>query len=207
MRPVRPPAHNPAMTSSDESADETAPGLAWSVEELAEPPAGRSWRAAWVAAVAVLLACGVVAVLIGTLSRNDEPNAQAPPVLSSAAVTPMMPPRAVAPTVPATTVTVQATPSTVTVEASPPPETTTVPSAAPLSEAVYDQRFLDRMASLGYVVSDRSLAVSNAHEVCQLLRLGESPAQVNQQMAARTGASMADVLQLTASAMLAYPDC
>jgi len=117
------------------------------------------------------------------------------------------------------TVTVRDTPPTVTVEAAPPRETvpdpvSVIPSPPRSSipapgevDSVYDQRFLDQMRSLGYVIVNRQLLLRNAHEACRLLRQGESTGQVNQEMSQRMGTSMSDTLQLTSSAMLTYPDC
>lgn len=126
------------------------------------------------------------------------------------------------------TVTVKATPPTVTVKATPPtvtvepaPTTVTVPApagpihfprrsgdAAPHAvDPAADQRFLDQMRSLGYVIVNQQLILHNAHEACRLLRQGDSPEQVDQEMAARMGTNTADTLQLVSSAMLAYPDC
>ncbi len=126
------------------------------------------------------------------------------------------------------TVTVKATPPTVTVKATPPtvtvepvPTTVTVPApagtihfprrssdAAPQAiDPAADQRFLDHMRSLGYVIVNPQLILHNAHEACRLLRQGDSAEQVDQEMAARMGTNTADSLQLVSSAMLAYPDC
>ena len=122
--------------------------------------------------------------------------------------------------------TVTATPPTVTIKTTPPTETVTVkatPPTAPIStvpsrrrssaaaprevDTLYDQRFLDQMRSLGYVIVNPQLVLRNGHETCRLLRQGESVEQVNQQMSAQMGANMSDTLHLTSSAMLAYPDC
>jgi hypothetical protein len=117
------------------------------------------------------------------------------------------------------TVTVRETPPTVTVEAAPTTATVEAPLSAVPSprrssvaaprevDTLYDQRFLDRMRSLGYVITNPPLMLRNAHEACRLFRQGESAEQVNQQMSAQMGTNMTDTLQLTSSAMLAYPDC
>jgi hypothetical protein len=63
------------------------------------------------------------------------------------------------------------------------------------------------MRSLGYTITNESLAVRNAHETCRLFGQGESVSQVNEQMSAKMGASTSDTLQLTSSAILAYPNC
>jgi len=137
-----------------------------------------------------------------------------PPTVTVKATPPTVTVKATPPTV-----TVRDTPPTVTVEAAPP--TVTVPdpvsvipsprrSSMPAPgevDSVYDQRFLDHMRSLGYVIVNRQLLLRNAHEACRLLRRGESTGQVNQEMSERMGTSMSDTLQLTSSAMLTYPDC
>ena len=92
----------------------------------------------------------------------------------------------------------------------PPPVATTTqrvsvqPTPESLPESVYDQRFLDRMRSLGYVIANQQLILSHAHETCRLFQLGESVDQVNAQMQARMGVSMSETLQLTGDAMLSY---
>jgi Protein of unknown function (DUF732) len=89
-------------------------------------------------------------------------------------------------------------PKITTVQVTPEPSAEAV-LARQLSESVYDQRFLDRMASLGYTVSNRSLAQSSGHEVCRLLRLGDSPSQVNHEMAARMGSTRAAQFVVTSN--------
>jgi hypothetical protein len=77
----------------------------------------------------------------------------------------------------------------------------------PQFDPARDQWLLNNMRSLGYVIVNPQLVISNAHEACRLFQQGESSEQVNQQMSTRTGANMTDTLQLTSSAMLAYPNC
>ena len=200
-----------------------APELAWSLDDDAvEQPADRqSWGLALgqaavmlsIGAVVALVICAVGWVLVGT-QRDEQPL----PVEAHVTTVAAQPSYLAAPTAVAqpSTVTVQAAPTTITVRAAPEPETTTVrvtpePSSeaivAPLSEATYDQRFLDRMRSLGYTITDQQLALRNAHESCRLFRQGESPSQVDQQMSTSMGASMIDAMQLVSSAMLSYPNC
>jgi len=85
---------------------------------------------------------------------------------------------------------VEAAPTTVEapLSAAPPPRRSS--AAAPREvDTLYDQRFLDQMRSLGYVIVNPQLALRNAHEACRLFRLGESAEQVNQQMSAQMGAN------------------
>ena len=211
---------------------QAAPELAWSLDDGAATPVERhSWRLAW-AQAAVFAALGAVcAFAVGAvgwvLVGVHDVSRQAPPVTRRAQEVAPTPNRT-APTALAApaTVTVEATPPTVTVKATPPtvtvepaPATVTVrvpagPLAAPRSsltppaaDPVGDQRFLDHMRALGYVIVNRQLLLDNAHEACRLLRQGDSTDQVNQEMATRMGTSTADTLQLVSSAMLAYPDC
>ena len=197
--------------------------LAWSLDDDAvQQPADRqSWGLALgqaavmlsIGAVVALVICAVGWVLVGT-QRDEQPL----PVEAHVTTVAAQPSYLAAPTAVAqpSTVTVQAAPTTITVRAAPEPETTTVrvtpePSSeaivAPLSEATYDQRFLDRMRSLGYTITDQQLALRNAHESCRLFRQGESPSQVDQQLSTSMGASMIDAMQLVSSAMLSYPNC
>jgi len=180
------------------------------------PAQRHSWALVWAQAAAFVsmgVASAVVVAAAGWLLlrvRHDPP--QSPPVAHrpaqvTATTSTKAPPAPSTVTVVATapTVTVGATPPTVTVGA---PATTASRVAAPhAGEADDDQRFLEHMRSLGYVIFDPEVALSNAHEACRLLRRGESTDQVDQEMSARTGANMTDTVQLVSSAMLDYPDC
>jgi len=120
-----------------------------------------------------------------------------PPVTVTVQAAPKPPPVTV-------TITAKPAPATVTVQAPPPP----APKPAdPAADPAADERFLDGMRQFGYQVTDRQLALSNAHEACRLFRQGEPAAEVNQEMAARMHASLDATLMLTSSAMLSYPDC
>jgi hypothetical protein len=96
-----------------------------------------------------------------------------------------------------------------TPQPAPAPKPPVVPLVAPSPEfdPARDQWLLDNLRSLGYMIFNPPLVIHNAHEFCRLLQQGESTRQADQQMAAQTGASTVDILQLTASAMLAYPNC
>jgi Protein of unknown function (DUF732) len=140
-------------------------------------------------------------------------------VIATSTVTVQATPPTVTVTATPPTITVKSTPPTVTVKAAPttvtlPDPSATIPpprrssvAAPPEADTVYDQRFLDQMRSDGYVITNPQLMLRNAHEACRLFQQGESAEQVNQQMSAQMGADMTDTLQLTSSAMLAYPDC
>ncbi|WP_407687580.1 DUF732 domain-containing protein [Mycobacterium sp. HUMS_1102779] len=211
---------------------QAAPELAWSLDDGEAMPVERhSWRMAW-AQAAVFAALGALcAFAIGAvgwvLVRGHEDWRQSPPVAHRPGEVTATPARkAPAALAAPATVTVRATPPTVTVKATPPtvtvepaPTTVTVPApAGPLesprsslapqaADPVGDQRFLDHMRALGYVIVNRQLLLDNAHEACRLLRQGDSTDQVDQEMAARMATSTSDTLQLVSSAMLAYPDC
>lgn len=75
------------------------------------------------------------------------------------------------------------------------------------SDTAGDQRMLASVRAVGGQIYNVDLLLANAHETCRLFRQGLSVDEVNQQMAARTGAPMADVVQITSSAMLSYPNC
>ncbi len=214
-----------AETTFVPPASESAPDLAWSLGDDADTVLfnRHSWDSAWGRAVLVVGCAIAIALLISIgglivmLAHRDnlspEPAAQpATVVVQTSLVASPAPPTT-------TTVTVQASPTTVTVQAAPTTVTVKVPvtptaptrslkSVTPSSvDSANDQRFLDKMRSLGYTITDPQLALHNAHETCRLFQLGESVEQVNQQMSAKMGASMSDTLQLTSSAILAYPDC
>jgi hypothetical protein len=99
-------------------------------------------------------------------------------------------------------------PPPVSTEVPPPPVgTPELPAPVPVFEDSRDQWLLNNLRSLGYTIVDPSLVIANAHQACRLLQQGESTDQMDQQMQARMGANMTDTLQLTSSAMLAYPNC
>jgi 7-keto-8-aminopelargonate synthetase-like enzyme len=92
-------------------------------------------------------------------------------------------------------------------EVPPPPPVSELPAPVPVFDDSRDQWLLNNLRSLGYTILNPALVIANAREACRLLQQGESTAQMNQQMQARMGASTIDTLQLTSSAMLAYPNC
>lgn len=220
-----------AETTFVPPASDLAPDLAWSLGDEAADTVllnRHSWDSAWgrallVAGCAIALALlisigGLMVILTHRATWATAPAAQHESVVVQTSL--------VAP--PATsTVTVQASPTTVTVQAPPtvtvPATPTTVTVRVPVTptaptrslkrvtpsdvDSADDQQFLDRMRSLGYTITNPEVALRNAHETCRLFQMGESAEQVNQQMSARMGASMSDTLQLTSSAVLAYPDC
>jgi hypothetical protein len=200
-------------------------------------PERQSWGLACAQAAVLALIGVVLAFVIGAagaeLVRAHDDSRQAPrvahravaemPTTSAKAHAMVVAPPTVTVKTTPPTVTVKATPPTVTVKAAPPTITveaapTTVTQPAPLPapstaivpgevDTIYDHRFLDRMRSLGYLILNPPLMLRNAHEACRLFRHGESAEQVNQQMSAEMRTNMTDTLQLTSSAMLAYPDC
>jgi hypothetical protein len=194
-------------------------------------------QAAVFAVIGVVLAFVIGAVGRALVRAHDDPQQGPSVAHRAAEVMPTTSTKAHAMLAAPSTVTVDATPPTVTVKATPPTVTvkaaaptitieaapTTVTLPAPIStvpfpgrtsastpgelDTTYDQRFLDRMRSLGYIILNPPLMLRNAHEACRLFRQGEAAEQVNQQMSAEMGTNMTDTLQLTSSAMLAYPDC
>ncbi|CPR12388.1 hypothetical protein BN971_03686 [Mycobacterium bohemicum DSM 44277] len=188
------------------------PSLAWSLDHDADTVllGRRAWDSRWAravlgagcaAAVALLAAVGgLIAMLAHRGDRSPAPAAQPATVVVQTSI--------VAPAPPVTaTVTVQAAPTTVTVKV-PVTPTRALKAVTPSSvDNANDERFLARMRSLGYTVTDKDLILRNAHETCRLFQSGESVEQVNQQMSTQMRASMSDTVQLTSSAILAYPDC
>ncbi len=221
-----------AETTWAPPASEPASDLAWSLGDDAETIVTdhHPWDSAWSRAVLVVGGALAVALLIGvgglmiTMTPRESRVLAAQPatviVQTSVVELPAPPPVTKTVTVHAspTTVTVQASP-TVTIQAAPTTATVTVPatstgptqsskSATPSSvDSANDQRFLDTVRALGYTISNPQAALRNAHETCRLFQLGESVDQVNQQLRAKTGAPMNDVVQFTSSVMLSYPDC
>lgn len=194
-------------TTVEPPATAAVPELAWSLDDadraVTKKTGGRqSWAVACgLAAVLLLVAVGA-AVAIGILGWAP---ARPREFLSAPGKSPV-------PTAPDLKVVDRAPPpSPPPVVASPkelppaPPPRPTVP--APQADTAGDQRMLASLRGLGLTIYDEQLVLRNAHEVCDLFRQGESVDEVNQRMAAQTGASMADVLQLTSSAMLSYPNC
>jgi hypothetical protein len=200
---------------------------AWSLEDESDTPTEPyTWPSAWLRAGLLVLCAAVIAGVIwavGWVVVGRKPTIAAVPAASghrpSPAATPAAAPRshsvpaplaAPAPAprttvAPMPTVRIEASPPVAT-EVSPPPPAPKLPPA-PVFEDNRDQWLLNNLRSLGYTIVNPALVISNAHEACRLLQQGESTDLMNQQMQARMGASMLDTLQLTSSAMLAYPNC
>jgi hypothetical protein len=222
-QPAAPDADDPTVVVADDKATALV-GLAWSDTDNDETIAlddDRDRTTFWLwlyagTAAAVVLILGVVLWFV--LSDHHHPT-EAVAVPASAApdvVLPASPAVAAPAPVPSATPAPAAHAPAVTIEASPPVmrEVPPPPVAAPVPpapattfDASRDQWLLNNLRSLGYTIVNPSLVIANAHEACRLLQQGESTDQMNQQMQARMGASTIDTLQLTSSAMLAYPDC
>ena len=207
------------------SVQTDAVDLAWSLEDTTPdvmPGDGRRPLSAVLLALLAVVAAGGVALGAFVVGQREPERINAPSRASSAPPPPppVAPPSHAVPVpvaapaakpAPPVPSTVRVPPSTVTIEASPPVATEVPPPPppppAPQFDPARDQWLLDNLRSLGYVIVNPQLAISNAHEACRLFQQGESSEQVNQQMSARMGANMTDTLQLTSSAMLAYPNC
>ncbi|MEI7715496.1 MAG: DUF732 domain-containing protein [Mycobacterium sp.] len=204
-------------------ASESASDLAWSLGDDADTVVTdhHPWDSAWSRAVLVVGGAMALALLIGigglimTVTPRDGRVLAAQPatviVQTSVLELPAPPPVTKTVTVQASpTATVQAAPTTATVTV---PATSTGPTRSSKSptpssvDSANDQRFLDTVRALGYTIANPQAALRNAHETCRLFQLGESADQVNQQLRAKTGAPMNDVVQFTSSVMLSYPDC
>ncbi len=167
----------------------------------------------WAAVILVFLLPVVAIIALGSYYQHRAGGTATAAWKVSVEPTPSAaPPTTVISTVvaaPSTVTEVISTPQETASEVTPPPPSVvviTVPSPVPDAQAA-DQRFLDRMGSLGYTVADRSAALRVAHQVCRLFRQGETPEQIDQQLEAQTRSSPTDVLELVSSAMLSYPDC
>jgi hypothetical protein len=207
------------------SVQTDAADLAWSLEDTtpdAMPGDGRRPLSAVLLALLAVVAAGGVALGAFVVGQHEPERINAPrrassspppppPVASPSHAVPVPVATPAAKPAPPAPSTVRVAPPTITIEASPPVATEVPPPppppSAPQFDPVRDQWLLNNMRSLGYVIVNPQLVISNAHEACRLFQRGESSEQVNQQMSTRMGANMTDTLQLTSSAMLAYPNC
>jgi hypothetical protein len=197
------------MATTPENA--AAANLAWSLDDSA-PDVTPADRGRPLPKSLLVLLAAVVAGAVGLgafILGQHEPDRMSAPPQAPAAATPHPTPFAAAATRAPTTaptpklrVRIEASPPVATEVPPPPP-----PPPAPEFDPARDQWLLNNLRSLGYVIVNPPLVISNAHEACRLFQQGESSEQVNQQMSARMSASMIDTLQLTSSAMLAYPNC
>jgi hypothetical protein len=197
------------MTTTPENA--AAANLAWSLDDGTPDVMPADGARPLPKSLLVLLAAvvaGGVALGAFILGQHEPDRISAPPRAPAAAIPHPSPIAAAATRAPSTApapklrVSIEASPPVATEVPPPPP-----PQPAPQFDPARDQWLLDHLRSLGYVIVNPPLVISNAHEACRLFQQGESSEQVNQQMAARMSASMIDTLQLTSSAMLAYPNC
>ena len=211
---------------STDPGETWAPAEAWSleIEESDDPAERHTWPGTWMRAGLLAFCATLIAGVVGvvgwaTMPRHNatqmpathdhrpEPGATpvaAPPIHD--VVAPLAAPKPPAPsTTPA--VTIEASPP-VQREVPPPPPPVAAPELpAPAFDPSCDQWLLNNMRSLGYTIMNPPLVIAKAHEACRLQQQGESTDQMNQHMQARMGASTLDTLQLTSSAMLAYPNC
>jgi Protein of unknown function (DUF732) len=205
----------------------SASNEAWSLEldESDSPTEGYTWPAAWLRAALLALCAAVIAGAIGVIGWTTAPRlshtstsvtrGHRPSHPATPAAAPRSHPVPVPLAAPAPAPSTTAAPSpTVRIEASPPVATEVPPPAPapklappPVFEDSQDQWLLNNLRSLGYTIINPSLVISNAHEACRLLQQGESTDEMNKEMQARMGTDLTDTLQLTSSAMLAFPNC
>jgi hypothetical protein len=219
-------AETTALAATDPGAP-SASYYAWSREsaEFDTPTERHTWPSACLRAGLLALCASVIAGVVSVVgwataprhsdtsipaTRDHRPSRAATRVAaprSHGAPVPLAAPTPVPsiPVVPSPTVRIDASPPVATEV--PPPPPASKPPPVPLFEDSQDQWLLNNLRSLGYTIVNPALVISNAHGACRLLQQGESTDQMNQQMQARMGASMLDTLQLTSSAMLAYPNC
>jgi hypothetical protein len=207
------PVADAETTAIPDGLQTTAADLAWSVDDNAPdvmPTDGA--RPLSKALLALLAAVVASAVALGAFMLGlREPDRVSAPAAAPAVATPHSSQFAAAAKPAPTTAPPPKPKPRVRIEASPPVETEVPPPPPPPPPPQFDpardQWLLNNLRSLGYVIINPPLVISNAHEACRLFREGESSEQVNQEMSARMGANMIDTLQLTSSAMLAYPNC
>jgi hypothetical protein len=206
-----------------------APVEAWSLEvdESDDPTERYTWPGTWMRAALLALCATLIASVVGvvgwaTMPRRSDTHIpathghRAAPTATPVAAPrnspvplPLAAPAPVSSTapVPSPTVTIEASPPVQREVPPPPPPVPEPPAPMPVLDDSRDQWLLNNLRSLGYTIVNAPLVIANAHEACRLLQQGESTDQMNQQMQARMGASTIDTLQLTSSAMLAYPNC
>lgn len=175
---------------------ETEAHRAWALDPDPPEPSSRRGVVAAAVAAALLLIAGAGGVAVWQL-RPVEPVA---PVV--VAVEPIEPEPPAEPE-PVVKPDFSSVPAAKTVNPPPPP--------APVSLVDYDQRFLSRMQAAGFVIWNPSLAVTRAHQVCALLRAGETVAQVRQRMAVEASKDGSDPYPtadtIMAAVMDIYPNC
>jgi hypothetical protein len=217
-------AESSGPTAAVSPTETNAVALAWSSEvdthEPAESHSDCRTRLLWAPLLVAFVATSAAVVWFSatlyreertlTAAHRETPAHISPAHISAAparaAHTPAPPPPSSAAPTPTTVVLV--VPPPVSTEVPPPPAATPeLPAPVPAFEDSRDRWLLNNLRSLGYTIVNPSLVIANAHEACRLLQQGESTDQMDQQMQARMGASTIDTLQLTSSAMLAYPNC
>lgn len=177
-------------------------GLAWSAEPLCEPTdhaVAGSWWLVWRAAAIELLAGLVVAVAVGAAGwawlGMDDSSIYLPPVVVTAPVPPAPVPE-----------------SNPRDDRNPIPPTwantaTIKHLATPIGTPAADQRILDTLREWGYTIGNPAAVLANAHQACQQLRDGQDPVQVDDQLAARTGADWSQAVALVSAVQLSGAKC
>ncbi|ORW27030.1 hypothetical protein AWC19_03130 [Mycobacterium palustre] len=169
----------------------TEPGLAWSQDdELDDAVFREPWRAALVAAAAILVITGSIAFVISTWQRHRPaehvvqggimepatmPAAELPPITAPAPIAAPAPPPP-GPSMAPPTVTVAAPVPTITVTQTPSPTPIAVAPPAPRG----DQVFLSEARAGGLVILDESVATADARQGCAYMAAGHTPAQAEQ---------------------------
>lgn len=215
------------------TASAQTPELAWSLYDSDIEPQRRSWPRTAALATGILAAgTGIAAGLwLGVPGfKQTVTNHVAPQrTTTETTMTPAAAPRTTPHCAPGhnadkgclpvvvpgpATVTVTAAPAPTTTQAyndgdnaenMPPARTTTKPALT--FTAMQDQQVLDNLRSLGYTIYNPATVLHYAHEYCQLLHQGESIEQADARVQAESGDTTTNVLQVTSSAQLAYPNC
>ncbi|WP_139334608.1 DUF732 domain-containing protein [Mycobacterium colombiense] len=227
-------AHEPETTDMPTSAAQT-PELAWSLDDGDIEPQHRSWPRTAALATGILAAGSSIAagLWLGVPGFKHTVTNVVAPHTSLVAPTKEVMLAPVTTTVAAhcapghnadkgclpvvvpgpTTVTVTATPTTATqrysdgdnAENMPPVTTATKPALT--FTAAQDQQVIDNLRGLGYTINNPATVLYYAHEFCRLLHQGESIEQADGRIQAESGDTTTNVLQVTSSAQLAYPNC
>lgn len=198
---MRAPESEPETTvvPSDASVVEE---LAWSAETEPSQITGHSWRGYLMSAVLVTLLCAIVIVVTWFSITLYHEHSNRPAVSLPKATVPATKPAPI----PTTTATVTAAPP-----AAPPPVTVTAEPPAPTRTFTYtaeqDQTMLGLITAVGGHMDDPSEVLQAAHETCRLYWHGASVDQVQQEIAAQSGWSRFIVMQVTSTAIRAYPNC
>lgn len=81
------------------------------------------------------------------------------------------------------------------------------PKPAAVQPAVYDQKFLSKMRTLGWTITDADGMTHNARQSCSLLTQGNTVQFVQQSLSAETNTPLDQAVEFVRTAMSIYPNC